>query len=71
MPGSLSVLALVSLARSIGLCAYILLPKTGLVFSLNAAGVYEQLFGCIEDEEEVRRRLQLVFWTWALADTIS
>jgi hypothetical protein len=58
--GALSALALVALACSIGLCVYVLLPKSGFVFSLNAARLYEQLFVVAEDEEEVYRRL--VYW---------
>jgi hypothetical protein len=100
--GALGVLALVSLASSIGLCVYVLLPKNGFVFSLSAPKMYESLFDYRDDDEEVRRRLiywledfwkdnqdkidslgryylgaavalmlQLVFWSWALASTIS
>jgi hypothetical protein len=58
--GTLGGLALVSLVCSIGLCVYVLLPKRGFVFSVNAAKVYEQLFEHIDDEEEVRR--QLIYW---------
>jgi len=99
---TLGSLALVSLAASIVLCVYVLLPKREFVFSVNAARMYETLFEIGEDEEEVRRRLiywleeyrqaneieiedlgwyffgaavaltlQLVFWSWALAATIS
>ncbi len=101
--GTLGGLALVSLVASVGLCTYVLLPKQGFVFSLNAREMYETLFEFEEDEEEeVRRRLiywpeeyrqhnqrkidglgsyffaaavtlllQLIFWSWALAATIS
>lgn len=58
--GVLGGLALVSLAASIGLCVYILLPKKEFTFSLNAPQVYEQLFAVRDDEEEIRRRL--VYW---------
>ncbi len=99
---ALGSLALISLAASIVLCIYVLLPKRGLVFSVNATTMYETLFEIREDEEEVHRRmiywledywkanqvktkdlgryffgaavaltLQLVFWSWALAATIS
>jgi hypothetical protein len=99
---ALGSLALISLAASIVLCVYVLLPKSGFVFSVNAARMYETLFEIGEDEEEARRRLiywleeyreanqvkiedlgryffgaaialtlQLVFWSWALAATIS
>jgi hypothetical protein len=98
----LGVFALVALACSILLCTYVLLPKSGFVFSLNATTMYESLFEVADDEHEVRRRLvywleeywqanqakidnldryyfaaaaalmlQLVFWSWALADRIS
>lgn len=99
--GTLGALALVSLAGSIGLCVYVLLPKSGFVFSLNAPTMYESLFPFADDDDEVRRRLiywleefwktnqdkidslgqyylgaavallfQLVFWSWALTDSI-
>jgi len=98
----LDVFALISLACSVLLCIYVLLPKSGFVFSLNAPTMYESLFEVANDEREVYRRLvywlesywqsnqakidrlgryyfgaavilllQLVFWSWALADTIS
>jgi hypothetical protein len=99
---TLGSLALISLAASIVLCIYVLLPKRGFVFSVNATMMYEALFEIGDEEEEVRRRLiywleeyrqaneieiedlgwyffgaavaltlQLVFWSWALAATIS
>jgi hypothetical protein len=58
--GALGGLALVSLAASIGLCVYVLLPKKEFRFSLNAPQVYEQLYELRDDEEEVRRRL--AYW---------
>jgi hypothetical protein len=58
--GTLGALALVSLACSILLCTYVLLPKTGFVFSLNGPTMYETLFEVADDEQEVRRRL--VYW---------
>ena len=58
--GALGGLALVSLAASIGLCVYVLLPKKEFTFSLNAPQVYEQLYEVRDDEEEVRRRL--AYW---------
>lgn len=98
--GALGALALVSLAVSICLSVYVLLPKEGFVFSVNAARVFEELYEV--DPEEAERRLiywlegywqvnnekletlgqylfaaaltlilQFVFWSWALADTIS
>ena len=42
--GALEVLALAALAASVGLCVYVLMPKEGFTFSLNAAGAYEELF---------------------------
>jgi hypothetical protein len=42
--GSLGALALISLAVSVLACVYVLLPKSGFVFSLNAVTVYESLF---------------------------
>jgi hypothetical protein len=98
----LNALALISMVASISLSVYVLLPKSGFVFSLSGPGMYEQLYPFREDEAEVRRRLiywldgywrtnqeridrlgryylaatialmlQLVLWSWALADTIS
>jgi hypothetical protein len=58
--GVLSGLALISLAASIGLCVYILLPKKEFTFNLSGPQMYEQLFAMRDDEEEVRRRL--VYW---------
>lgn len=58
--GTLDALALISLAVSILACVYVLLPKTGFVFSLNAATIYEALFSLGDDDQEVRRRL--VYW---------
>jgi len=98
--GVLGALALVSLASSICLSVYVLLPKEGFVFSVNAARIFEELYGL--DPEEAERRLiywlesywqenngklerlgqyffaaslslilQLIFWSWAFAATIS
>jgi hypothetical protein len=98
--GVLGGFALVSLVSSICLSVYVLLPKEGFVFSLNAARVFEELYGL--DPEEAERRLiywlegywkennekletlgqyffaaslalilQLVFWSWAFAATMS
>ncbi len=58
--GTLGALALISLAVSILACVYVLLPKTGFVFSLNAVAAYETLFPLAEDDDEIRRRL--VYW---------
>lgn len=56
----LSGLALISLAVSVLLCVYVLLPKQVFEFSLNAPQVYESLFDLRDDEEEIRRRL--AYW---------
>src|SRR4051812_27835529 len=53
------ILAIVALAVSIFLSVYVLLPKRGFVFSLNAVTLYEALFG-LEHESEVDRRL--AYW---------
>ncbi len=58
--GTLGGLALVALACSILLRTYVLLPKSGFVFSLNAPTMYESLFEVADDEHEVHRRL--VYW---------
>lgn len=57
--GTLGALALLSLASSIGLCVYVLLPKRHLVFSLSAPRMYEELFG-LRDDEELHKRL--IYW---------
>jgi hypothetical protein len=56
--GTLGGLALVSLAVSIGLCVYVLLPKSGFVFGLSAPRMYEELYA--KTPEEAKRRL--VYW---------
>lgn len=58
--GIRGVLALTSLACSVGLCVYVLLPKEGFMFSINAALMYEELFELANDEGEVHRRL--IYW---------
>ncbi len=100
--GTLGAFALVSLVGSIVLCIYVLLPKRGFVFSVNASTMYELLFDVANDSEELCRRivywlegywkanqakidhldryyfaaavalmLQLIFWSSALADSLS
>ena len=54
------VLALVAFGVSVTLCIYVLLPKEGLVFALDAPETYEALYGVRDDEEEVDRRL--AYW---------
>jgi hypothetical protein len=44
-PGPLAALALGSLAASVGLCVYVLLPKRGLTFGLDATNVNRRLLG--------------------------
>jgi hypothetical protein len=56
--GVLEVLALVSLAGSICFSVYVLLPKRGFVFSLNAVRAYERLYEKADDEAQI----ELVFW---------
>jgi hypothetical protein len=56
--GLLEILALASLAGSICLSIYVLLPKEGFVFSVSAPRVYERLYG--EDPDEAQR--QLLYW---------
>lgn len=51
---TLEVLALLSMVASISLCVYVLLPKSGFVFGVNAAGTYEQLYEFRHDEEELQ-----------------
>lgn len=58
--GELGVLALVALVFSIVLCTYVLLPKRGFIFSVNALKMYESLFDVADDAEEVRRRM--IYW---------
>jgi hypothetical protein len=53
-------LALAGLAGSIGPAIYVLLPKTGFVFSVNAIAQFEALYEVADDDEEVRRRL--IYW---------
>jgi hypothetical protein len=57
--GTLGAFALVSLAGSVGLCAYVLLPKSDLVFSLSAPTMYEELIE-FDDDNELRKRL--IYW---------
>lgn len=53
------ILAVVALAVSIFLSVYVLLPRSGFVFSLNAVSLFEALHD-IEGEAEVDRRL--AYW---------
>jgi hypothetical protein len=58
--GALGVLALISLVSSIVLCVYVLLPKRGFVFGVNAPTMYETLYEIGKNEEQLRRRL--IYW---------
>jgi hypothetical protein len=49
-------LAIVCFAASLGAALYILLPRHGLRFSLSGPSLYEALYACGEDEEEIHRR---------------
>ena len=54
------VLALVAFGLSVVFCIYVLLPKEGLIFALDAPDTYEALYVVWDDEEEFTRRL--VYW---------
>jgi hypothetical protein len=54
------VLALVAFGISVVLCIYVLLPKDGLIFALDAPETYGALYEVRDDEEEVDRRL--AYW---------
>jgi len=52
--------ALAAFGISVVLCIYVLLPKSGLIFALDAPETYSALYGIREDHEEVDRRL--AYW---------
>lgn len=54
------VLALIAFGISVVLCIYVLLPKEGLIFALDAPATYGALYPVRDDEEEVDRRL--AYW---------
>jgi hypothetical protein len=54
------VLALVAFGLSVVLCIYVLLPKDGLIFAVDAPQAYEALYGVREDDDEIDRRL--AYW---------
>jgi hypothetical protein len=54
------VLALVAFGFSVILCIYVLLPKAGLIFVLDAPETYGALYEVRNDEEELDRRL--AYW---------
>jgi hypothetical protein len=58
--GTLGALALCSLAASIVLSVYVLLPRPGLVFSVSGALMFEALHDVQADDDEVQR--SLVYW---------
>jgi hypothetical protein len=54
------VLALVAFGRSVVLCIYVLLPKDGLIFAVDASEAYEALYQVRDDDDEIDRRL--AYW---------
>lgn len=54
------ILALIAFGVSVVLCIYVLLPKDGLIFALDAPETYGALYEVREDDEEVDRRL--AYW---------
>jgi len=54
---ALVVLALVAFALSVVSSLYVLMPKSGLVFSLAGSALYEGLFDFRDDMAEVYRRV--------------
>ncbi len=54
------VLAFTAFGVSVVLCIYVLLPKDGLIFALDASEVYTALHDTRGDEGEVDRRL--AYW---------
>lgn len=54
------VLALVAFGMSVILCIYVLLPKDGLIFALDAPETYGALYEVRNDEAELDRRL--AYW---------
>lgn len=57
---TLGWLAMISLVISIALCIYILLPKSGFVFSVSGPAIYTRLYPFGAEEDEVHRRL--AYW---------
>jgi hypothetical protein len=54
------LLALGAFGISVVLCIYVLLPKDGLIFALDAPETYGALYEVRDDDEEVDRRL--AYW---------
>ncbi len=55
-PDTAAALAVVCFALSLGTALYILLPRSGLRFSVSGSVLYEALYDCGEDAEEIHRR---------------
>jgi hypothetical protein len=60
------VLALAAFGVSVVLCIYVLLPKSGLIFALDAPGAYDALYVIRDDPDEVDRRL--AYWLQAFRE---
>jgi hypothetical protein len=60
------VLALAAFGLSVVLCIYVLLPKSGLIFALDAPETYSALYVVREDPEEIDRRL--AYWLQAFRE---
>ena len=54
------VLTLIAFGFSVILCIYVLLPKDGLIFALDAPETYGAFYEVRDDEDEVDRRL--AYW---------
>jgi hypothetical protein len=54
------IAALAAFGMSVVLSIYVLLPKAGLIFALDAPETYNALYDIREDEEEIDRRL--AYW---------
>jgi hypothetical protein len=57
MSGSL---ALTATATSIGLCLFVLQPRSDMTFSLNGSRMYEEMLRFADDRDELHRRL--IYW---------
>jgi len=61
------VLALVAFGISVVLSIYVLLPKDGLIFALDAPETYAALYDVRDDHDEVDRRL--AYWMQEFRET--
>lgn len=61
------ILALVAFGVSVVLCIYVLLPKDGLIFALDAPEAYRALYEFRDDDGEVDRRL--AYWLQSFRET--